>query len=152
MPQENVELVRGLQPGPEVDIAALVRDDKTAETARAAVASVFHDDFECITVRPGVRSTYRGFDGLRASWLDWLDPWDSYYTVIEDVIDLGDRVLVLVRDRGRRRNLAAEVELRAASLYTVRDGKVARVEAYTNRDDALKAVGLSEQDLQSNAP
>jgi hypothetical protein len=83
MSQENVELVRGLQPGPEVDIAELARDDKAAEAVRAGLSAVFHDDFECIRVRPGVRRTYRGFDGLRASWLDWLKPWDSYYTVIE---------------------------------------------------------------------
>ena len=144
MSEENVELVTRLQPGPEVDIAELVRDDKGAEAGWAAAGSVFHDDFDCVVVGRGSRLTFRGLDGLRAAWLDWLDPWDSYYAVIEDVIDLGERVLVLSRDHGHRRDLAADVEQRGASVYTVRDGKVARLEHYTNRDHALEAVGLRE--------
>jgi ketosteroid isomerase-like protein len=151
MSQEDVELIRSLQPGPEVDIAELFRDDKMAEAAWAAVSSVVHDDLESSIVSQGVRSTYRGFDGLRAAWVDWLAPWDSYYAVIEDVIDLGDRVLVLPRDHGRRKDLATDVEQRGASVYTVRDDKVARVEFYTNRDEALEAVGLSEQDAHADS-
>jgi ketosteroid isomerase-like protein len=139
-----VELIRGLQPGPEVDLTELFRDDKVAEEMRAAVSAVFHDDFEGLAVRPGGRLIWRGLDELRAGWVDWVEPWDSYYTVIEDVIDLGDRVLVLLRDHGRRKDLDAEVELRGASVWTVRDGKVARVEFYTNRDQALEAAGLME--------
>ena len=149
MSRENVELIRRLQPGPEVDIAALLRDDRMAEAAWAAVAPVVHDDLESSIVAQGVRTTYRGFDGFRSAWVDWLAPWDSYYTVIEDVVDLGDRVLVLPRDYGRRKDLATDVEQRGASVYTVRDRKVARIEFYPNRDEALEAVGLSEQDISA---
>jgi ketosteroid isomerase-like protein len=60
------------------------------------------------------------------------------------VIDLEDRGLVLLRDHGRRKDLEAEVELRGASIWTVRDGKVARAEFYTNRDQAFEAVGITE--------
>jgi ketosteroid isomerase-like protein len=151
MSEGNVELIRSLQPGPEVDIAELVRDDQMADAAWAAVASVVHDDLESSIVSHGVRSTYRGPDGLRAAWVDWLAPWDSYYTVIEDVVDLGDRVLVLPRDYGRRKDLATDVEQRGASVYTVRDAKVARVEFYTNRNEALEALGLSEQDAHTDS-
>jgi murein DD-endopeptidase MepM/ murein hydrolase activator NlpD len=41
-------------------------------------------------------------------------------------------------------DLAADVELRGTAVYTVRDGKVARVEFNSTRDEALEAVGLSE--------
>lgn len=139
-----MELIRGLQPGPKVDLTELFRDDRVAEEMRAAVSAVLHEDFESVAVRPGERRIRRGFDELRAGWVDWLEPWDSYYTVTEDVIDLGDRVLVLLRDHGRRKDLDAEVELRGASIWTVRDGKVARAEFYTNRDQALEAVGMTE--------
>jgi ketosteroid isomerase-like protein len=150
MSQENVELIRSLQPGPDVDIAALFRDERLVELA-AAVSAFVHDDFDSVIVSQGVRSTYRGFDGFRAAWVDWLAPWDSYYTVIEEVIDLGDRVLVLPRDHGRRKDLATDVEQRGASVYTMRDDKVARIEFYTNRDEALEAVGLSEQDAHADS-
>jgi hypothetical protein len=34
-------------------------------------------------------------------WLEWLKPWVGYRSEIERVVDLGDDVLVLVRDFGR---------------------------------------------------
>ena len=151
MSQENVELITSLQPGPDVDIAELFRDEQVAEATWAAVASAFHDDCDFVNASQGVGSTHSGLDGLRALWLEWLTPWDSYYTETEDVIDVGNRVVVLFRDHGRRKDLAADVELRGASVYTVRDGKVARVEFNPNRDEVLESVGLSEQDAHAGS-
>jgi ketosteroid isomerase-like protein len=37
-----------------------------------------------------------------------------------------------------------EVEMKGASLWTVRNGKIVRMESYTDRSDALRAVGLAE--------
>lgn len=39
---------------------------------------------------------------MRTGWLDWLAPWVQYRTEVENVLDAGDRVLVLTRDFGRR--------------------------------------------------
>src|SRR3954453_7570800 len=89
MSQENVEFVRSLQPGPGGDIAALFRDDKIVDATLAAIASAVHDDLESSVIAQGVRSSYRGIEGLRAAWVDWLAPWDSYYTEIEDGVDPG---------------------------------------------------------------
>jgi ketosteroid isomerase-like protein len=36
------------------------------------------------------------------------------------------------------------VDLISAAVWTVRDGKIAHVDFYLNRPDALKAVGLEE--------
>ena len=77
-------------------------------------------------------------------WLEWLAPWTTYRTETEDVIDLGDRVLVLVHAFGRLEGSQGEVENTSASLWTVRDRKIARVEFYVDHTEALKAVGLQE--------
>jgi ketosteroid isomerase-like protein len=77
-------------------------------------------------------------------WLEWLAPWKTYRVETEEVIDLGDRVLVLVRAFGRLEGSQGEVENTSASLWTVRDRKIARVEFYVDRTEALKAVGLEE--------
>jgi hypothetical protein len=34
-------------------------------------------------------TTYVGLDGFRATWRDWLAPWASYRTEIEELIDVG---------------------------------------------------------------
>ena len=144
MSQENVELVRGLQPAPDADVAALVRDDAAAGALGDAVAPLFHPDFEAVAATGLGHTAYRGLDGLRALWLDWMGPWETYRTEIEDVIDRGDEVLLLVRDYGRREGMDAEVPVLGAAVWTIAEGKVTRAVFYTDRAEALEAVGLWE--------
>jgi ketosteroid isomerase-like protein len=67
------------------------------------------------------------------------------------MIDAGDEVVVLVRDYGRRAGMAVEVGVMGASVWTVRDGKIAKAAFYPNRSEALKAVGLSEHDAHADS-
>jgi ketosteroid isomerase-like protein len=153
MSQENVEIVRSLQPSPETDLVALFRDDESASALIQAVAPFFHEDCEMVapTFVAGEGVRFVGLEGLRAGWLDWLEPWESYRVEIEDVIDAGDDVVVLPRDYGRRAGMAVEVSVIGAAVWTVREGKVARVAFYLNRSEALEAVGLSEQDARADS-
>jgi ketosteroid isomerase-like protein len=148
-----VELVRQLlEPFQDADIAALFRDE-AAWAATLPVASAFYaPDFECTFVRADVgRATYSGLDGLRAAWLDWLAPWVSYRTEIEDFIDASDgRVVVLARDYAYPKGVGAEVSFVGAPVWTVRDGKVARIDFYWDRAEGLAAAGLSEQDVHAD--
>jgi ketosteroid isomerase-like protein len=61
---------------------------------------------------------------------------------VDEMIELEDSVVVLVRDRGLRHGMNAEVELISGSLWTFKDGKVVRVEFYANREELREAVGL----------
>ena len=101
MSQENVELVRALYPEPGTDIAALFRDEHTFEGMREALSSFLTDDFQSAAIFLGQTRTYAGLEGLRQNWLDWLEPWATYRTTIEELIDVGDRVVLLLRDHGR---------------------------------------------------
>jgi len=144
MSLQNVELVRAVQPQPGVDIAALFREEGRWHTVREMLARVVHPDFECSIPLFGQSTTYSGIDGLRAAWLDWMEPWATYRTELEDVIDLGDRVLVLVRDYGRHEPQDPEVEQVDAAIWTVMDGKITRAEFYTDRDAALRKAGIQQ--------
>jgi ketosteroid isomerase-like protein len=145
MSQENVELVRLLQPGPDVDLAAMFRDDDAAGDLAEKLAGFFHPDCECVLHYPSTEPViYRGLEGVRTVWRDWLAPWATYRTIIEDLIDAGDRVVVFVRDYGRREPGAHEVEMIAAAVWTVRERKIARTDFYTSRAEALRAVGPAE--------
>ena len=146
MSQENVELVRGLQPSRDTDLVATFRDDATAAAVMETLSPFFHEDVEIVApsfvAGEGVR--FVGLEGLRAGWLDWLEPWESYRVEVEDVIDAGDDAVVLVRNFGRRAGMTVEVSVTGGAVWTVRDGRVVRVAFYLNRSEALKAVGLEE--------
>jgi ketosteroid isomerase-like protein len=146
MSQENVELVGSLQPSRDTDLVTLFRDDATAAALMEAMSPFFHEDCEIVapTFVAGQGVRFVGLEGLRAGWLDWLEPWESYRVEVEDVIDAGDDVVLLPRDYGRRAGMDVEVGGLGAAVWTVRDGKVARVAFYLKRGEALEALGLSE--------
>ena len=138
----NADLIRAMLPSPEADIARLFREQDEFEATAAALAGIFHPDLESVAVWAGEGRTYKGVDGFRQLWLDWLEPWASYHVQVEEIIEAGDRVAVLIRDHGRRHDTEAEVELISGSVWTVRDDKIARAEFYANRDDLFEATGL----------
>jgi len=146
--QEDVELVRGLLvPFEQGDITPIFRDDTIWAAARAALTGALTPDFDCDFVRDDVgRATFAGIDGLRTAWMDWLSPWETYDAVIEDAIEANEgRVLVLTRDHARPKGATgAEVDFAGAAVWTVRDGKVARVEFYFNRAEGFAAAGVSQ--------
>jgi ketosteroid isomerase-like protein len=144
MSQENVELVLSLYEAPDVDYAQVVRDDSLWSGQAEALAPFIHPDCECVMYAFGGENRYAGLDGLRAFLLDWTAPWATYRFENEKAIDLGERVLMLNRDRGLREGSTQEVEGRIAAVFTIRDGKVVRIDAYPTRDEALEAVGLPE--------
>jgi SnoaL-like domain len=139
----NADLIRALLPSPDVDLARLIRDNEAFAATISAAGEILDPELEAAAVWLGEGRFYRGLEGFRRMWLDWLEPWATYHVRIDGIVEEGDRVAVLVRDRGRHRDSDAEVELLAGSLWTVRAGKLARVEFYANRGDLFEASGFS---------
>jgi ketosteroid isomerase-like protein len=145
MSEENVEIVKRLQPFPDMDIAETFRDDEMWAAVAGIIAPFFHAD--CQIVPPGVPGTetiHTGLDGLRAAWLEWLEPWVTYRTEIKQALDAGDRVLLLTQDYGRNEQAAPEVKLDGSAVWTISDGRIARAEFFPDRSEAFAAVGLAE--------
>jgi SnoaL-like domain len=131
-----------LQPGREVDLVRLFRDDDRWARFTRTATPLYHAEFACAGNILGNASERAGLEGLRGFWLDWLAPWATYATEAEDALDLGDRVLVLSHSFGRLEGSAHELHEAPAAVWTVRDGKVARAEFFVDRDEALKAAAL----------
>jgi ketosteroid isomerase-like protein len=145
MSQDNVEIVLRLYPARDVNIAGFWSDDGAWAAFVGDFGHCFHPDFETSTSTSiyGWTEPYIGLDGLRTFWLDWLSPWVMYRTEVEEAIDCGDRVLVLINNFGRLAGSAEEVKLVTATIWTIRDGRIARIEGYADPAEALKAVGLA---------
>jgi ketosteroid isomerase-like protein len=129
MSEENVEVVRSI----------------SAHWARGDYASVDWADPDIELV--GADGTVaRGINELGKTWAEFLEAWDDFATVAEEIVDAGDdRVLVWVRFRGRGRGSGTPVaDFSGAQVFTLREGKVVRLELFTNRAKALEAAGLSE--------
>jgi ketosteroid isomerase-like protein len=62
----------------------------------------------------------------------------------QEFIDAGDKVVVPMEFGGRARHTGIEVKFAFVHLLTIRDGKVARLDVYVSKAEALQAAGLSE--------
>jgi ketosteroid isomerase-like protein len=85
-----------------------------------------------------------GPDAIRKNYERWREAWEKPETVVEEVIDTGDQVVVIARFHGRGRASGVTVEQRLYEVYTLRNGKILRVDEFSERAEALAAAGLSE--------
>lgn len=133
MSQENVEIVR----------RALSEFDDL-QTLSEAFAPNF--TWELRTLRaPGASESYRGWDGFFEFFSDWVGAYEEWKQDIEEILDGGgDRVVVLAHQRGRFRGTKDWVELNYGLVYTVVDGLIRGVVAYSTPEEALEAAGLEE--------
>jgi ketosteroid isomerase-like protein len=86
--------------------------------------------------------TYRGADGVQEAIDGWFETWSWMHVEIVDVFATGNHVFVTLHQRAEGRGSEAQVELTSHNVYTFRDGKVVRVELFTEREPALAAAGL----------
>jgi ketosteroid isomerase-like protein len=118
----------------------------------SAAFRVAHPDLELKTAdritNPG---TYRGPEEVKRFLEDQFEPFEEVVAEPEEFFDRGDRIAVFVRMRLRPTGSSAVVENRIGHLWTMRDGKVARFEIFPEREKALEAVGLSQQDSHRDA-
>lgn len=142
MPQPDVAVLRALLPDPGTEVTQLFRDEAWFTGTAKAVEELFDPAVESVPAWRGAGATYRGIDGFREMWLDWLEPWASYHVQVDEMFELDDSVVVLVRDRARRHGMDVEVELISGSVWTFANGKIVRVEFYANREALREAVGL----------
>jgi ketosteroid isomerase-like protein len=119
-----------------------LRDDRAWAARLAEVTPHFAPDFEFVVHIPGDPTVGHGFEEFRAGFLDWLEPWDAYQPNIEELLDLGDRVVVLGHDRGRIQGVDGGIDVKGAVIYQFDDGKVTRIEYYLDRAEGLRAAGL----------
>jgi len=97
-----------------------------------------------IVWNPVEESPTQGHDAVRASTARWKNEWDDYELIPEEFADMGDCVVVTVRLRGRGRGSGIEIEARLYEVHTLRDGKIVRMDQFTEQSEALEAVGLRE--------
>jgi ketosteroid isomerase-like protein len=133
MSQENVDIVR-------TACEAWLRGDLDA------MCETWHPEVEWDTTHfEGwvENKVYRGQDEVRRFLEEWMASWDrESYEASYEFLDKGEQIVLLMSQRMIGRGSGAPVKLDSAQVVTLRDGKVSRIDNYTDPDEALEAVGL----------
>jgi ketosteroid isomerase-like protein len=86
---------------------------------------------------------YRGHDGHRRWLADWSVAWSDFEVArVVEVVGAGDDVVVVFEVKATGRTSGASVEREDAMVCRVQDGRIACIDYYNNRAQALAQVGL----------
>src|SRR4051812_37370070 len=87
---------------------------------------------------PGAAS-YQGPEGLRQAIDAWFESWEWMHITIEDLNEAGDRVMATMHQRAQGKGSEAQVEIRSFNVWSFKDGTVAEIWLFTDRESALEA-------------
>jgi ketosteroid isomerase-like protein len=131
------------------DVVETLDDDESLARLRALLLEVAADDLECVMVAPEYagprgRLTYSGPEGFVQAWREWVAAYERYTIELEEITE-GDpgQVFILARQRGTTRTGGVEVSEPAGAVWTVRDGKLVRMEFHLDPETARRAAGLA---------
>jgi ketosteroid isomerase-like protein len=140
MSKESVELVRGLFGAFE---GAGV-DELEQRFADANLKRFFDPEVEWVPVAQSLLASdeYRGYEGVRRFWTEFLSTWEEYRITPEEIIDAGDQVVAVMRMTGRTHDV--EVDEVWSSLHSFRNGRIVQVQGFATRRGAFDAAGMRE--------
>jgi uncharacterized protein len=132
MAQENLEIVRELY-------------QAVNSSGLEALAEYAHPEIEVIPPPEWPEaSPRRGLEAVRAGARQWVEAFEGFSVEPERFVDSGGaRVLVYVRDRGRIKGSAAEIDTHLIHVWTLKSGKVLKWEVFADESQALEAAGLT---------
>ena len=136
MSQANVDVVRRIYD------AAARRDDETPFElyAEDIVCDLSHASRVALAMKP----VYHGHEGVRQYWRETTSAFGEIDFEVEELIDAGDQVLAVIREREVGRASGAPVEATHLALYTLSGGKVTQLQVFDDRQQAIEAARLAE--------
>lgn len=105
------------------DLVQAIEDDEVWESVRhrfdpeAEVRFITRDQVGIGDITGGLKA----LDGFRAGWREWLGPWEEFRVELQDVVDAGGGVvLMLVRVVARMKGSGTEIAENTAAVYRSR--------------------------------
>jgi len=133
MSQEQVDVVR-----------AHIEAFRSQDAARTLSFLDPHVVLDVSRAGGGEEAVY-GREDLAEFMRRWVGTFEEYRYEVERLTDLGSgAVLAVVIETGRGKGSGAPVNRSYAHLYTVIDGKIARMTMFRTEQEALEAAGLLE--------
>jgi uncharacterized protein len=100
-----------------------------------------HDDVEWHESRELPETgSYHGLAAVRGLLAQFLESWNELHQEVEEVIEAGPKLVACLHLSAKGRESGATVDARYAHVWTMREGKAARVDAYYDREEALAAA------------
>jgi len=142
MSQEDVEeLVRRFGGA----INAFMRNELSSEALAELLDPEMEVHWHDQRTYPDAPQHLRGIPEFIEFAEQYRSAWDHLAHEPLELIEVSDdRVLVSIRQSGRGRESGVPIVIHFLELFTIRHGKLRKVEYFRHRADALEAAGLRE--------
>ena len=145
MATENVEVVRealrlwGLEPEGGLAPVELARFEDIFEGDTTRAAEFFDPEIEIHPPGGAIGGNVeRGYQGVVRNWRDLLATFDEFLIDPLEFQEAGEQVVVIQRNVGRMRGM--EVDEMSSVLFTLRGGRIARIDVFASREGAREAA------------
>ena len=137
------EECQGRRSTPREIVTEIYKAISDGNLSRAADA--FDDGIVLVVHGPNVETgTYTGRDEVTRWFGRWFAAFAPGYEMeVEELREFGNRVFVVQLHHGQGRTSGVPVEMRNASLISVRDREIRRIEIYGDVQEGLEAVRSS---------
>jgi ketosteroid isomerase-like protein len=132
MSQENVEFIQKASD-------ALQKGD--LQRVETLLEAALDPGFEYQSL--ALDQVHTGLSGMRAFFADMREVWRDYDQQIEELVDLGDDIVVVLRVSARGAGSGVPIAQQSVWLWTFRERRAVRAKAFRSKKEALEAVGLS---------
>ena len=86
-----------------------------------------------------------GLDGVRRFFEEWMDSFDDFRLIVEEIVEAPTGALATTRASGRGARSGLEMTgIQFFQVVEIRDGKIQSLQMFGDREEALEAAGLSE--------
>lgn len=87
---------------------------------------------------------FRGREGVLYFWESWRETFSDFHAEVDEVVDAGDHVILMMHMVGRGRDSGADVKTPTfAQMWTFRGEVVERVRMLPSKEEALAAAGIN---------
>jgi hypothetical protein len=127
--------------------APVTLDERRIEAMVEALSEVAAPDVECAMIASEGMPTvsYRGAEGFRKAWTDWLSGFERISFQLEEAIEFDGGVVVMARQVGTTR-FGVDLEQPSAMVsWLDGEGKLTRAEFHLDRDRALRSAGIDPE-------
>ena len=86
------------------------------------------------------QATYRGREAIRATSTEWASMWETLQIEVDSLEEYGDKMVAIGAWRMRGAVSGIDGEMPIFIVFTFRDGKIAVLEWFADRDTAVAAA------------
>lgn len=143
----TTELIDVLRQAGVLESGRTLHGNEMIDLAAPLLETYAAPDFVTLMTSESATQEFQGLVGFREALTDWISPYEAFRLEIDEVIVKDAKLVFLARQVGTTKHQGVDVITESASVWWLRNGKIAQITFYLDKRSALKAAGIDPDRL-----